>query len=528
MSFRFTSLAAATGLLLLAGSQDPAGAQGVTTTRIAAGLSDPLWAGAPVGDSRIFVAEQTTGRIRIIDSNGTLLPTPFLNIGSKISAGGERGLLGVAFHPNYASNGLFFVNYTGQNPTGRTVVARYQVSANPNVADPSSELIFISENQPFSNHNAGGIEFGPDGYLYIAMGDGGSANDPGCRAQDPAELLGKMLRIDVDTPGGPTPYSIPADNPFVGSPGFLPEIWHLGLRNPYRFSFDRQTGEMYIGDVGQDAREEVSYAPAGVGGLNYGWRIMEGTLCNGSGSCPPAAPACNSPALTLPIHQYNHQGLFGGPCTVIGGYVYRGTDVPSMQGTYFFADYCSNNIWSFQFNGTSVTNFTEVTSTLAPGGGLSINSITSFGETGSGELLIVDQGGEIFQMVPVGGCGVSQYGLGLGGANIATLDSASGAGIGQPIVYDSTGYNGSGTATLILSANQASTPLLGATILIDYQNPLLTQNFAVTGGSGSTSVTPPNNPALVGFTAYGQTAMPDGSQSQGWAFTNGLAVTLCP
>lgn len=400
--FRTTSsLFALVGLTLAAALAVPAAAQvGLTTTRVASGLSSPVFVTSPPGDTnRLFIVEQGSSgsaRIKVLDlGTGVVSPTLYLTL-SGISAGGEQGLLGLAFHPDFASNGYLYVDYT--NGVGSTVIARYTANApyaTSTSVDPASALTLITIPQPFSNHNGGWIGFGPDGYLHIAMGDGGSGGDPGNRAQTITnQLLGKILRLDVngdDFPADATRnYAIPPTNPFVGTTGD-DEIWFYGLRNPWRDSFDRLTGQMYIGDVGQGAIEEVDVADAGVGGLNFGWRCMEGTSCTGSSGC-----TCNSPALTLPVQQYTHSN----GCAITGGYVYRGSALCGVQGTYFYADYCSATIWSFRYTGTNNPPVTNRTVELAPGGGLAINSITSFGEDASGELYICDQGGEVFKVVP--------------------------------------------------------------------------------------------------------------------------------
>ncbi|MEM1181521.1 MAG: PQQ-dependent sugar dehydrogenase, partial [Acidobacteriota bacterium] len=314
------------------------------------------------GTNRLFLVTQP-GTIRIYDLNaGQLLTTPFLDIVSAVDDGGnEQGLLGLAFHPNFSSNGQFFVNYTYDPGPGldRTRIQRFTVSAgNPNVADGNSALTIIEIEQDFGNHNGGDIKFGPDGYLYMGMGDGGSGSDPNNRSQDPAELLGKMLRLDIDSMPARLPenrvaqrggalgrcglvgnYGIPNDNPFVGSLDTCEEIWALGVRNPWRFSFDRLTGDLLIGDVGQNAREEVNFQPASSsGGENYGWDCREGLIAHNNGP----SPLCSgSPVLTDPIIDYNHSG---GRCSITGGYVYRGA-IPSMQGDYIYADLCSSQIW---------------------------------------------------------------------------------------------------------------------------------------------------------------------------------------
>jgi glucose/arabinose dehydrogenase len=334
------------------------------------------------GDARLFVTLQR-GEVVIFDG-ARLLPTAFLDIRSRVSCCGERGLLGLAFHPRYAENGYFFVDYT--NTAGDTVIARYRVSASePNAADPASEVILLTIDQPFANHNGGQLAFGPDGYLYIGMGDGGSANDPMCNGQRDETLLGKILRIDVDANVNSAPfYGIPPDNPFAAPGGPRDEIWAKGLRNPWRFSFDRLTGDLYIGDVGQGSREEIDFQPAGSGGgENYGWKLMEGTACGGGGSggCPAGVPACNATALALPILEYSHSG---GDCSVTGGYVHRGNRYPRLRGTYFYADYCSGKIWTAKLGESGWT------SQLLPG---RVPGITTFGEDSSGELYVATEAG---------------------------------------------------------------------------------------------------------------------------------------
>lgn len=384
-------------LLLSAWFSTPASAQTpLTTVQVATGLNNPVLITSAPDDDRMFVLEQP-GRIRII-KNGSLLPTPFLDITGKVKdSGNEQGLLSLAFHPDYANNGRFYVYYTGFNGSvGNVEVERYEVSAgDPDIADPLSVDPILGVVQPFNNHNGGHMAFGPDGMLYIGTGDGGSANDPGCRAQDLSMRQGKMLRIDVDVASG---FAVPTDNPFFGTGGAANLVWHLGLRNPYRWSFDRVTGEMYIGDVGQDAREEVSYAAAGVGGLNFGWKVMEGNLCNSTASCSPAPLPCNDPGYSDPIHTYNHTGGFGGVCSITGGYVYRGCAIPDLQGTYFFADVCTSQYWSFEWDGSTKTNFQERTTELAPSVG-NLNSPVSFGEDRYGELYICTLGGGVYKLV---------------------------------------------------------------------------------------------------------------------------------
>lgn len=311
-------------------------------------------------------------------SAGDLLAAPFLDLRGQVSDGDEQGLLGIAFHPDYAQNGRFFVNFTDR--AGDTHLVEFRVSANPDVADPSSarEVLFVD--QPFANHNGGGLAFGPDGFLYVALGDGGSGGDPFGNAQNLATVLGKLLRIDVD---GGTPYAVPPSNPFAASFGARGEIWSFGLRNPFRFSFDRANGDLYIGDVGQNDREEIDVARAGSrGGENYGWNRMEGRACFDSRSCDQAG-------LTLPALDYGH----GEGCSVIGGYVYRGAAIPDLVGQYFFGDFCSGFVRSFRFDGAASEQ--REWPSLAPGG-----SITSFGQDASGELYILVESGEVFRIAP--------------------------------------------------------------------------------------------------------------------------------
>jgi len=362
-----------------------AGAVDVTLVPFASGFDTPV-AMAHAGDSRLFVVEKA-GTIHIVQSDGTVLGTPFLDITTLVSTGGEQGLLGLAFHPNYGSNGFFYVHYT--DTAGDTQVSRYTVSGDPNVANPLSAFPIFDEPQPFANHNGGGLAFGPDDYLYISLGDGGGACDPGDRSQDPTEVLGKLLRIDVDSG---SPYAIPPTNPFAGSMTAREEIWVLGLRNPWRFSFDRLTGDMYIADVGQNRVEEIDFQPAAsAGGGNYGWDCYEG---NGLSSLPPSncsTTATCAPAsmFTFPIHEYDHDS----GCSVTGGYVYRGTASPVLDGHYFFTDFCSDEISSL------TTPDNGMTWTLNSFGALAGNfSPTTFGEDSSGEVYVTGFSGVIYRI----------------------------------------------------------------------------------------------------------------------------------
>ena len=343
-----------------------------------------------MGDSRLFVEEQK-GKIWILDSMGAKLATPFLNIQSKVkSTGNEQGLLGLTFHPNYLTNGYFYVNYI--NLSGNSVVARYNVSAaDSNLADANSELILFTLTQPYTNHNGGDLHFGPDGYLYIGFGDGGSGGDPGDRAQNLTLMLGKILRIDVNTSSAGLNYGIPPTNPFVGgTAGELPEIWAYGVRNPWRFSFDALTGDMWIGEVGQNLWEEVDFQPAGsTGGENYGWRCYEGNHNYNTANCQ--STPLN--ATVAPVFEYPH--VTGGACSISGGLVYRGSLYPNLYGMYIFCDYCSGEFWATK---------------PAAGGGwttLSLGTLTpyvyaSFATDYKGELYVGGNGdGKVYKLSPI-------------------------------------------------------------------------------------------------------------------------------
>jgi hypothetical protein len=375
-----------------------AGAAVLDVQLVASGLSVPLFAAAPAGDPRLFVVERA-GRIRIVE-NGSVTGT-FLDISSKVGTNGEGGFLGLAFAPDYATSGHFYVYYT--DVAGDSVLARYSVSSDPDVADPTETRI-LTVDQPSTVHNGGTIAFGTDGFLYFGLGDGGEgAYDPFERAQDGTTLLGKMVRLDVGMPpaSGSLPvageqYAIPADNPFVGPDGIRDEIWAFGLRNPFRWSFDRETGDMWIGDVGQRDREEVNFEPAGdPGGRNWGWDVMEGTLCNPTDPAP--VPACGAPSLSLPVYEYGHSG---GKCSITGGNVYRGSEAPSALGLYFFADWCTGQVWA---RDPATGAVQDRTAELAPAGG-STNQIVGFAEDGAGELHLVLSGGKVYRIEQISAC----------------------------------------------------------------------------------------------------------------------------
>ena len=373
----------------------------LSSIQIANGFTKPVYVCQPPGDNdRLFVLEQK-GIIKII-KNGKTVRKPYADLRNRIhnpiTPGDERGLLGLAFHANYQNNGFVYINYSDKND--HTIVSRFRVASDPDRLDTKSEKVLIKLKQPFSNHNGGHMEFGPDGYLYISVGDGGKWGDPYNNAQNLGNLFGKILRIDVDTGD---PYAIPDDNPFINNEDAKDEIWLYGLRNVWRFSFDWGKGDVYLGDVGQDLWEEIDFVAAeNAGGQNFGWRVMEGNHCyNPKEDCEPTGE--------LPIFEYpndaNYMKILTGMdepnvdgCSVTGGYVYRGSAISELQGTYFFADYCSGNIWTFKEKNGKATEFQNRTEEISLGGGGFTNYISSFGEDNNGELYIVDYNGIIFKL----------------------------------------------------------------------------------------------------------------------------------
>ncbi|HWL40476.1 MAG TPA: PQQ-dependent sugar dehydrogenase [Gemmatimonadaceae bacterium] len=345
---------------------------------VTTGLASPVFMAQPLDDGRVFVVEQA-GLIRVV-LNGELQPTPFLNIDDRVLSGGERGLLSVAFHPQYNTNRFFYVYYTAE-PSGDLRIERYTTTAgNAGIADPASSRLIITTPHPVGNHNGGLVAFGPDGMLWAAFGDGGGGGDPDGNGQNFNALLGSMLRLNVN---GTNPYDIPPDNPFVGQAGRRGEIWAKGLRNPWRFAFDAPTGILYIADVGQDAREEVNARRDDMGGLNYGWNRMEGFACFSP------ATGCNQAGLTLPVIDYAH-GI-GGICSVTGGYVYRGSAIEGLQGHYLYSDLCGRWLRSFRYsNGAAVDE--KDWGILVPG------SVTSFGVDFAGELYVIG-GSSIYRII---------------------------------------------------------------------------------------------------------------------------------
>ena len=351
-------------------------APAVELRQVAAGLPELVTdIQQPGGDPRLFVLERA-GRIRIVE-NGALAEEPFLDIRPRVASGGERGLLGLAFPPGFAGKQYFYVNYTDRQ--GDTTISRFRVTADRNRADAASEQVLLRIRQPFSNHNGGQIRFGPDGFLYVGMGDGGSGGDPQNNAQNPRSPLGKMLRYDSES--DLSQLRVPPSNPFAGNPAYEPAVWALGLRNPWRFSFDRDTGEQWIADVGQNRAEEVNVQPAGQGGQNYGWNPMEGLRC--------FLPGCNPAAYTLPVHEYERAD----GCSVTGGFVYRGAAIPALRGQYVYGDFCSGRVWTLRREAGRWVN--QLLLRIE-------ENITTFGEDGQGELYLGTGGGAVFRFAAAG------------------------------------------------------------------------------------------------------------------------------
>ena len=364
----------------------------LATELVADGFKRPVHLAAPPDDvGRLFVVEQD-GTIKLIKS-GKTLTRPFLDIRDRVRSGGERGLLSIAFHPDFGSNRRFFVYYT--EATGDLVIAEFASAAtDPDIADPASERrLLVIAHRKYDNHNGGQLAFGPDRYLYIGTGDGGARGDPDNNAQNRTALLGKLLRIDVDHPKVGNPYGIPSSNPFVKDGNAAPEVWAYGLRNPWRFSFDRGTGDLYIADVGQNAWEEVDVQPASsAGGENYGWRYMEGAHCyNPREGCPTRG-------LTWPVFEYRQQGK---GYAITGGFVYRGCRMPDLRGTYFFSDYVKGFSGTFVLTNGRAAQVRDITHELAPPPPHRIEHLSSFGEDAQGELYLIEhEEGAIFRLVP--------------------------------------------------------------------------------------------------------------------------------
>ncbi|MBL8753171.1 MAG: PQQ-dependent sugar dehydrogenase [Planctomycetes bacterium] len=508
---------------------------------VVGGLTRPLLVTAPPGDTeRIFIVEQP-GRIRIV-KNGVLLATPFLDLTTSgiVSYGGENGLLGLAFHPQYATNGRFFVFHSGW-PWPTEHVRRFTVSAgNPDLADPSSGVGLLQVPSVYGHHNGGMVAFGADGFLYVSLGDGGSTaplwpNDPQNHAQRGDSLLGKVLRLDVDTVQPPLQYGVPPGNPFVGPGDPRDEIWAFGFRNPYRFSFDRLTGDLWLADVGGN-REEIDFEAAGsAGGGNYGWSCMSGTFCTGTASC-----VCNAANLRLPIHEYpvapNGQAI-------IGGFVYRGVAIPDLRGSYFFADHIRVELWSCRRLGTGVSQLTNRTVELSPPSPHFLVGPTGFGEDGFGEIYLCDLSGKVFKIVPTTPvqAGVVPFGVGTPGCSGAhTLAAVGSPVIGNPrfeLVCTQAPPLFPGLLGFAGMADVPGSDPLGFGVLLHLglASPFLVLETMLSdaAGVGSFPFAIPPAPALVGAVLHTQVLWPWSPavctpSSSGWSSSPGLTLTLQP
>ncbi|MBL8733208.1 MAG: PQQ-dependent sugar dehydrogenase [Planctomycetes bacterium] len=496
---------------------------------------------SPPGDSRrIFVVEKT-GQIRVV-RDGVVLPTPFLDLGANVLVNYEQGLLGMAFHPDYRANGYFFVDYT-QVGTGTTIIARYRIQggSDRDRADASSALTLLSIPQPYANHNGGTLRFGRDGLLYIGMGDGGLYNDPNGNAQNVDSLLGKMLRIDVDHPQGGLPYGIPAGNPFVGAASGRAEVLCLGLRNPWQWSFDRITGDLYIGDVGQDTQEEIDFvaaadlvAPTPATVPNFGWRCMEGTWCTGLSGC-----TCGAPALRAPLHSYATVPGYA----VIGGFVYRGCAIPDLRGTYFFGNHSTGAMWSLRVVNGLATNLTSRTSELDPPGGDTITGITAFGEDACGELYVLEHAGQVWKIVPAGGAAppaIVAFGSGTAGCDGAhTLTANCPPSLQNnrfEFVCSKAPANGIGLAALAYQRDLAGSDPFGIGLVLHVSMappPFVWLALADVNGIGTAALSIPDAPQLIGEAFHAQLLWfwPPGTcapSAVGLSSSPGLTITLMP
>ncbi|RKY22029.1 MAG: hypothetical protein DRQ55_02475 [Planctomycetota bacterium] len=525
---RLSLLLAALGLVC---ASPAASAQSTpfTSVRIVNGLARPVYVTSPPGDTeRLFVVEQDQADIHIIDLNtNTLLGTKFLDLTGKVnSSGNERGLLGLAFHPDYADNGKFYVNYTATGG-GATRIEQFKVSANPNLADASSGTTVIQISQPQSNHNGGELFFGPDGNLWIPTGDGGNGNDTGSghaaggNAQSGATLLGKLLRINVDA----LPYTIPADNPHKGSGSVMDEIWAFGLRNPFRAGFDPATGDLWIGDVGQNAREELDFVSAEdiaavhadtLDPINFGWRCMEGYMCTGLSGC-----SCNGPDLTLPIDAYTHAQGF----SIMGGQMYRGDAIPDLGGTYIYADHYTNMVLALREEaGAAVAGYPlAIQSDLAPGGGLNLSSIAGFGYDGAGEMYMCDlNGGEVFKIVPEGpflGAGSALTGA----AGEPVHFGTGGVAAGLAGAFHLRNAAASATCGLFVSAALGSAPFKGGVLKTI---PLIDVFILSTDANGELDISWTDTGGFpAGTTLVTQYGIQDGGAVKGVALSNALVTT---
>ncbi len=506
------------GMAALASLAPCVSAQTFTSVRVTGQMLEPTALAAPTGETdRIFVTSKK-GTVKLFKSS-TGNVTEFLDIKDDVFTGNESGLLGIAFHPDYANNGKFYLSWTTNDSiNGDSVISQFNVSAtDPDLGDPLSRVdIWGPLPQVHTGHKSGDIEFGPDGLLYFALGDGGTSFDPFHNAQNLLDPRGSILRFDVDLP---FPH-IPPTNPFVGDPNALDEIYHYGVRNPYRLGIDDLTGDIWIGDVGQSDREEINFAPAGVAPINFGWRCYEGEICTEKPGCPD----CATPGFTEPVHAYNHDFGFG--CAVIGGTVYRGDAIPAMQGRYIFAEHCTDHVWSFELVGGVKTDFREHTEELFPDDGTSLNSCSGIGYDGVGELYLLDFfGDEIFKIVPV--IGFKPLSGALAGTNGEPVLAGSGDLIGgQDVTLSLSSALANSAATLVVGLDRADLPFKGGVIVPD---PALFVPGLPTDGAGTLDLVglwpvglPPE------FQLYLQFWVVDPGAPKGLSASNALLAVTAP
>lgn len=461
------------------------------------------------GDGARFFVVNKNGEV-LVFRDGQRLPRPFLDITSRVIVGQEQGLLSLAFHPDYARNGHCFVNYTRAGD-GATIIERYTVSSNPDVLDPGSRLlVFGPIAQPQVHHNGGGIRFGPDGYLYVGMGDGGGNS---CSAQDGTLLLGKMLRLDVDTPGS----VVPPSNPFVSNPSVRDEIWAVGCRNPWRFAFDRVTGDLWIADVGWRTKEEIDFQSArSAGGENYGWPVREGTDCR---TPCTGAPPCSDPRFVDPIHEYGHTGS---NCSIVGGIVYRGCAIPDLRGTYFFGDFCAGGIWSLRYDGTAVSEHTDRKAELDPTN--QVSWITSIDEDANGEILITTSFRGVWRIVPDGPAAARDLGFGTVGGNgrIPRFEVCGVLVAGATAELRLEGAAPNAPAAMLLGLQQNPTPFPPFGTLVP-NPPALAVGFGTDATGGAALRVRRTGSATI---LYGQCAVVDAGGPGGIALSNALQITI--
>ena len=487
---------------------------GMSSVRVASGLDKPVMVTSPPGDPRLFVVEKD-GFIRIIP-NDRLDAAPFLNLSAKIDTTGESGMLGLAFHPDFANNRLFYVCYTDDFLPGDPliVVESYSVSTtNPNVADPNSAtMVFgpVFQSSPGDINHGGCLQFDSSGYLFLSLGDGANP----LWGQMGSSYRAKMVRLDIDLP---FPH-IPPDNPYVGNPGVLDPIWSFGLRAPWRFSFDRMTGDMYLGECGENVADEINFESQGSpGGLNYGWRCMEGLGCTGLSGC-----TCNGPNLTLPIEEIP---LSIGICATIGGFVYRGTQIPALFGHYLYGDFCTGRIFAFKYENGAKGPTVEVTAELTPTGPGGIERITSFGEDSAGELYICDFDGDLFKIVP--SCPAQVSVTNGSGVNPLCFSSLSSPVIGTTwqMQVDASGVPNTQWTRVVCRTGGAVVPLGVGELLVNNSTPLCFVSTVMGTSVMSHSHPIPNNPALVGQNWVVQGIVGSGAETF-LAFCNALNVTV--